>query len=51
MELGITRIEIFGIDELLERRQRERREGRRKEGREKREVGRGLGKFFKIEVF
>lgn len=51
MELGITRIEILGIDEFLERRQRGRREGGRREGRKEREVGRGLGKIVKVEVF
>lgn len=39
MELGITRIEIFEIDELLERRQRR---GERKRGKRS---GQGTGKI------
>ena len=45
MELGIIRIEVFGLDELFKRERRQR--GRREERKEGRGSGEGTGKNFK----
>lgn len=47
MELGLTGIEVFGIDELFEKEVVEGEEREREEKEEEeRELGRGLGTFF-----